>query len=126
MGAAASVTAGAPGALQLAPPAGLERAGQLRRPQALGLLAEMESSRVAWCTIAVNACITACEKDSQWQRALLLLEQMRLRSIERTTITYSACISACEKGISGKCGWAVHSDLARAAGGGAGRAAPAL
>ena len=45
--------------------------------------------------ITYNASISACEKASQWQRALLLLRD--LPNLQPDIVSYSASISACQK-----------------------------
>jgi pentatricopeptide repeat protein len=49
-------------------------------------------------TIIYSAAISACEKGSQWQRALDLLQEMKDCDIRPVVIIYSAAMSACEKG----------------------------
>ena len=48
--------------------------------------------------ISCNAAISACEKHSEWVKALELLSRMAKDKVETNTITYNAAISACEKG----------------------------
>jgi pentatricopeptide repeat protein len=58
----------------------------------------MQECGVESDVITYSSIISACEKSSQWERALELLSEMRERGIEPNVITYSAAISACEKG----------------------------
>ena len=48
--------------------------------------------------ISYNAAISACEKGSQWEKALGLLQEMTSSGIKPNVISYNAAISACEKG----------------------------
>eukprot|EP00435_Cladocopium_sp_Y103_P027638 s3428_g6.t2 len=48
--------------------------------------------------ITYSAAISACEKGSQWQRALMLLGEMDKKQVPANLITYSAAISACGRG----------------------------
>jgi len=61
-------------------------------------LREMESRGITPNTISYSAAISACEKEGQWQQALILLREMESRGISPGTISYNAAISACEKG----------------------------
>jgi pentatricopeptide repeat protein len=48
--------------------------------------------------ISYSAAISACEKGSQWQRALDLLKEMREQDVQPDLPCFNAAISACEKG----------------------------
>ena len=58
----------------------------------------MTSSGIKPDVISYSAAISACEKGSQWEKALGLLQDMTCRGIKPDVISYSAAISACEKG----------------------------
>ncbi|CAK0904771.1 unnamed protein product [Prorocentrum cordatum] len=48
--------------------------------------------------ISYNSGISACEKDDNWQHALLLLSEMREAKVGPDVVSYSAGVGACEKG----------------------------
>ena len=48
--------------------------------------------------ITYSADISACEKGTQWRRALGLLNKMISQGMQADVITYSAAVSACGKG----------------------------
>ena len=58
------------------------------------VLAEMRARGIEPNVISYNAAISACEKGSQWERALELLGEMRTRGVEPNVINYNTALRA--------------------------------
>ncbi|CAK0793530.1 unnamed protein product [Prorocentrum cordatum] len=61
-----------------------------------------------------NACISACGKGEQWQRALSLLSELREAKLQPSVVSYSAGISACGKGKQWQLAFALLSQMGEA------------
>ncbi|CAE7941187.1 unnamed protein product [Symbiodinium sp. KB8] len=70
--------------------------GAGRWPLALAILEDLGELKGSH-RVAVNACITACAKSSEWATALSLLARMASWLALPDVVSYSAAISACEK-----------------------------
>lgn len=70
------------------------------------LLSQMENKDLQLDIISFDAGISACEKASEWEQALVLLDLSAQKALQPNVITCSALISAC--GNAGEWPCALH------------------
>ncbi|CAE8643251.1 unnamed protein product [Polarella glacialis] len=61
-------------------------------------MADFRGSRLQLDVVGFSSVTSACEKGSQWERALRLLREMQAETVRPNVITYTAVINACGRG----------------------------